>query len=242
MEYDYYPEEEIKSGSLVRKILKYVIIAFVIAVYALIFFRIAIKEAPKDMRQMIWTEEALAAYNESKDGFRVQNQQVRSFSYQNENGDTVKVVHNVITDDGYFQTSNFMYNEQTKELTVTFRYNNASLEWLKSEYGLSSLPEGEPYFIALYTSEGHLTEYSYLSRSRFTYGYQRAVFKNVDLSKESVIELDIYYMGDVDLEKPLASLPVYDSRIPAEYYSVKDALPAKLTKGVKKAPYVVTEE
>ena len=239
MEYDYYPEEEPKKKSPVLAVLKYAVIALVIVVYALMIFRIAIKEDPKSAKEFIWTESSVAAYNESSGEFRVQNQQIRSFSYIDPvTGEATKLVYNTITDDGYFQISSFMYVEATKELILTFRYNNASLEFLKQEYGLSQLPEGELYYLALNTSKGRVTEYTYTSSARFTYEYRRVIFENVDLSQEKTLDLDIYFMGDIDLDRPLASLTVYDYRIPVEYYDLKDALPAKINEGLKKSPYV----
>ncbi len=243
MEYDYYPEEEKKGGRFsAKRILTCVVVALIIVVYVLIIFRIIIKEDPKFAKSFVWTEAAVEAYESEGDSFKVMNQQIRSgtFTSTDENGKTVseRVTYNTISRDGYFQVNNFMYIEATKELIITFRYNDASIKALKEQY---KDVEAEPYFLALSTSDGYVTDYSYLSSSRFTYEYRRVVFSGVDLSNESYIDINIYRMQEnIDLSDPLTTLPVYDSRIPVEYYDISDALPAKAN-DLEKAPYVAAE-
>ncbi len=245
MEYDYYHEEEMpkKNGRLsVKKLLKYFIIALIIVVYILMIFRIIIKEDPKSAKAFLWTDAAIAAYESQPDSFKVMNQQIVSFQYLDENSASgySKQTYNTITDDGYFQVNNFMYIEATGELILTFRYNNASISWLKEKYGLNEI-NGEPYFLALSDSKGYITDYSYVSSSRFTYQYRRVVFSGVDLSQESTMDINIYRMQeDINLADPIATLPVYDSRIPVSYLDIKDALPVKAAE-LEKSPYVVTD-
>lgn len=248
MEYDYYPEEEQKKkGITVTKILKYVILAIVICVYVLILFRIVIKEDPKMAKEFVWTDEAVAAYNELGSDFKVMNQKIRSFNItipgaEGESDVTEKIIYNEITKDGYFQANNFMYIEATKQLIITFRYNNASLKYLTEELELT-LNNGEPYFLALSTSDGYITDYSYQSSSRFTYEYRRVVFEGVDLTDEKTVDLNIYCMGEtVDLNNPINFITVYDSRIPVEYYNIKKALPAKADSDLTEAPFAKINE
>ncbi len=243
MEYDYYPEEEEHKKSLIGTIFKYAVLALVIFTYVLIMFRIFIKEDPKAVKEFVWTEQSLSAYNENSSTFKVQNQQIRSFTYEDEaSGETVKVIYNTITEDGYFQVSNFMYVEATKELIVTFRYNNASLKWLENKYSLPGELQTEPYLLSLSVKDEMYTDYSYLEYDRFTYDYRQLVFKNIQLPESGTVNLNVYYMGEFDLNTPIASLTVYDSRIPVEYYSIKKALPAELTKGFKNSPYISDTE
>lgn len=244
MEYDYYPSDEApKKGLTVGKIFKYIIIALVICVYVLILFRIFIKEDPKSAKEFIWTEEAVASYNELGSDFKVMNQEIRSFTYtipgaEGESDVTEKIIYNAITEDGFFQANNFMYIESTKQLIITFRYNNASVKAMMQEMGLDSKPEGEPYFLALSTPDGYITDYSYEASSRFTYEYRRVVFEGVDLSEGGVVDLNVYYMDEtVYLDAPVAFITVYDSRIPVEYYSIKKALPAKADDDLVDAPF-----
>lgn len=246
MEYDYYYDDGSgkKKKLTVGKILLYIIYAVILAVFSLIIFRIIIKEDPKFAKEFVWTEDAVKAYEDTDTSFKIWNQQIKSFSYEDENSKSgyTRVTYNTITHDGYFQVNNFMYIEATKELILTFRYNDASLKWLEQEYGISDA-DGEPYFLALYTSKGYITDYSYISSSRFTYEYRRVVFSGVDLTDEKTVDIYIYAMqGEVDLTDPIDTLPVYDSRIPREEYKLKKKdLPAKAWEP-EKVPYVVTKE
>ena len=66
MEYDYYPyddEKEYKKRFTFGKLLKYIIIALIILVYALIFFRIAISNDTDIAKSFIWTLDSAKAYN-----------------------------------------------------------------------------------------------------------------------------------------------------------------------------------
>jgi|GEM_PF-2189235 len=248
MEYEYYPESEIaekkkKKPFSAKKLIKWLIIALIAGVYLLIFIRIFITNIdPQISKSYIWTAESVRAYNSDKDSFKVQNQQIKSFVVPEPDGSYTRVVYNVITDDGYYHISNFMYNEATKELIISVRFNNASLENLRDKYDLPSTPGADAYVFALDKEGEYDYNYSYTYKNVFGYHFCRLVFSGVELSDYDTIDLNVYYAQNVVLSAPLGYLTIYDSRIPVEYYDIKDALPAKERSDLNKSPYIIPKD
>ena len=273
MEYDYYPESEIPVKTkkfTVKKLFKWIAIFIVAAVYLILFYRIfATNTSPKLAKSYIWTEDGVKAYYTDGTNFKVQNQQIRSISVTYGSGKdatTEYVVHNVITDDGFYRISNFMYNEATKELMITIRLNSGSLENIGQQYGLTETPadsscvfvlEGYKGFaeptavqtgsssrssakdLVIYDDSEFFYNYSYSSTKSKGYYFYRLVYSGVELDKYDTLVLAAYYAEDVTLSKPLGALAIYDSRIPVEYYTIKSALPAKARKDLKDSPYFI---
>ena len=273
MEYDYYPESEISVKTkkfTVKKLFKWLVIALIAAVYLIIFYRIFVTNtSPKLAKSYIWTDDGVNAYYNDRENFKVRNQQIRSISVTYGSGkdaSTEYIVHNVITDDGYYRISNFMYNEATKELMITVRFNNGSLENIGKLYGLAETPadsscvfvlEGYKGFadavvgqngssnrssakdLMIYDDSEFFYDYSYTSSKSSGYYFYRLVFSGVELDKYDTLVIAAYYAENVKLSNPLGALTIYDSRIPVEYYTIKSALPAKARTDLKKSPYII---
>lgn len=245
MEYDYYPDSEFADKKKnrkpsVKKVLLWIVIALIVGIYALIFYRIfVINYIPGSVKEYIWTDAAVQAYNSDKDSFKVQNQQIKSFSSLNPDGTYDRVVYNDITSDGYYHISDFMYNEATRELMISVRFNKASLENLKEEYHLTKAPGPDAYVFALETTDGFKYNYSYTMTTSNGYYFSRLLFKDVELEKYDTVDLNVYYVERVTLSEPVGYLTIYDSRIPVEYLDIKDALPAKADKDLKESPYII---
>ena len=248
MEYDYYPDSEFTEKKRrqrpgAKKILKWIVIALIATVYAFIFIRIFIfNYSPKSEKAYLWTEAGVQAYNNDSGSFKILNQQIKSFSYLNPDGSYDRVVYNDITSDGYYKVSNFMYNEATKELMISLRFNQASLDNLRTEFKLSKTPDKNAYVFALETTDGYVCKYSYTLTKSGNYYYTRLVFPDVELSRYDTVDLNVYYIGRVTLSDPVGYLTIYDSRIPAEYYDVKKALPAKVSPDLRESPYFTVNE
>ena len=138
MEYDYYPYDDEKENNKKRftlgKLVKYLIIAFIVLVYALIFFRIAISNDTDIAKSFIWTEASVKAYNDSNGkGLTVLSQELETYPLTDQDGNVIEMVtFKELSDDGLFKVSNFMYVKETKEVIITLRYND-TCEKLYSE-------------------------------------------------------------------------------------------------------------
>ena len=247
MEYGYYPDSEFvekkKKKFNVKKLIKWIIIGVIAAVYLFLMYRIITMHIyPDSATSYVWTEAGVAAYNNDKTGFKVQNQQIKSFSIMQEDGSYERVVYNDITKDGYYHISSFMYNEATKELMISLRFNKASLESLKEKYKLEQTPDAGAYVFALETTDGYDYTYSYSVTSSGKYYFCRLLFDGVELEKYDTVDLNVYYIENVSLSSPLGYLTIYDSRIPKEYYDIKDALPAAVNKNMKQSPYFIPKD
>ena len=273
MEYDYYPESEIPVKTkkfTVKKLFKWLVIALIAGLYLLIFYRIfATNTSPKLSKSYIWTDEGVSAYYTDGANFKVQNQQIKSITVTNGSGKDASaeyVVHNVITDDGYYRISNFMYNEATKELMITVRFNKGALENIRELYGLTDTPDASssvfvlegykghaeptvdlsansnrssPKGLAIFDDSDFFYDYSYTSKKSNGYYFYRLVYTGVELDKYDTLVLAAYYAENVKLSTPLGAIAIYDSRVPVEYYTIKSALPAKARTDLKKAPYFI---
>lgn len=267
MEYDHYPEEEKKEHGPVFKVLKWLVILLIVAVYGILFFRMCVKEDTKLAESYLWTENGLAAYETWKasdsdtrgefaytqdNSYVVYNEDTReSIEYRY---DTFSCRENTYSGDGsspenskeyihygQFHTSNPIYVPSAGEVQITLRYNDEGVEELLSTYGLSEEPQGELFVYTLTDGVNTYTDYSFVSDSRFTYEYRRLVFTGVEFEGVDELELMIYYVGDgtVDLAAPYEYFTVYLSDIPLQEYDMKDAKPYEVNGDLATPPYVV---
>ena len=237
MELDYYPEEEKKKPSLVGSILKYTVTAFIVLVFALVFFRIAIANDTKLAKSFIWTPESVAAYNE-KGSLTVISQELSGYTLRDENGTVIESVsYDELSEDGLFKTGNFMYVKETNELLVTVRYNDTCEEEFCKAYSLDP-NAGEIFVFELTDGEKTYGEYSFVTDERFVYHYKRLIFKNVDLDSAGKLVLIGYSVGNPDREKPAVKMTVYDSNIETEAVKLDKYLPAETPGDLDTPPYV----
>lgn len=253
MEYEYYPEEFLKKPkkkkNLISRILKWLVIALVVFVYAFLMFRIFIQSDTKIAKTFLWTENTVAAYESNSDAFEALTQD-NSYTYYDQNTkETIQYSYSTYsgseedrTHDGQFHTSQFVYIPSSHELQITLRYNREAVSELLATYGLEKAPSGELLCFALTDGVNYYTDYTFLTDSRFTYQYRRLTFSGIDLTDVSQMALEIYYIGDVQKSTPYESMVIYLSNIPMEQYKVKKALPAKVNDDLQTPPYVVYED
>ena len=105
------------SFRTLKKILKFLAFAIILLVYGLLFFRLCSGGPPKALSKMLWTEDTLAAYAALGDGMTVYSQE--------------PIEH--VASDGYFGVYDILYVPEAHELQLTVRYNNSSVEKLRSE-------------------------------------------------------------------------------------------------------------
>ena len=120
--YGYYPEDEesVKKGFTVGKLFKYIGLGIILAVWIIMLLRIWLAGDTSFSKSFMWTESSLSAYESDPDSFEILEYDLHSYTKNFENPDgsieSERFVRNNITDDGYFQVTNMMYVEATKEL------------------------------------------------------------------------------------------------------------------------------
>ena len=243
MEYDYYPYDDEKENNKKRftigKLLKYIAIAMIVLIYALIFFRIGISNDTEIAKSFIWTEESVKAYNDSNGkGITVLSQKLEAYPLTDEDGNVLEMVRfDELSEDGYFKVSNFMYVKETKEVIITLRYNDTCKEYYSEEYGVdTSVSE---LFVFTLTGGGKTySDYTYVTDSRFTYNYRRLIFTGIELDEVASLSIQAYCVGNPDSEKPACDMPIYDSHLDTKRVELEEYLPAKVNPDLKKPPYV----
>ncbi|MBR2431567.1 MAG: hypothetical protein IKB23_01500 [Clostridia bacterium] len=243
MEYDYYPYDDEKENNKKRftigKLVKYLIIAFIVLVYALIFFRIAISNDTDIAKSFIWTEASVKAYNDSNGkGLTVLSQELETYPLTDKDGNVIEMVtFKELSDDGLFKVSNFMYVKETKEVIITLRYNDTCEELYSEKYGIDT-SVSELFVFTLTGGANRYTEYSYVTDARFTYHYRRLIFTGIELDDMATLSLQAYCVGEPNYEKPVCDMPIYDNHIEMKRVDLSDYTPVKVNTDIKTPPYI----
>lgn len=238
MELDYYPEEpKEKSSSLAVRILKYLVTAIIVLVFALLFFRIGISNDTKLAKSFIWTEESVEAYNKNG-SLTVYSQELEGYTLRDENGTVVESIsYDELSEDGFFKVSRFMYVKETGEVLITLRYNDTCEEEFCKKYSLDK-NAGEIFVFELSDGKNTYSDYSFVTDERFVYHYRRLIFKDVDIENIDKLSIIGYTVGNPDREKPVLNMPIYDSNIECERVKLDKYLPAKTDPMLDTPPYV----
>lgn len=206
--------------SKIRKILERSFsVGFVVLVFSVIGFmclRLMLSKPPKSMKEHIWTESAVAAYEAS--------------------GGMMKITKYPSTDsfseDGMYSISQITYTEAIGQFQATVRYNERALEYLKRNKGIDKLPDGEIFVFLLRDNHGAVyTDYLYTQTEKSGYGYRHVIFDGVSMSDVTTLTLEIYYVGDVGgNESAIAELYMYryDYAPQVYYYDAPKGVSADL--------------
>lgn len=171
---------------IVGKVLKYVVVALIVFVYAFFMLRICTSSDPEEMTSYVWTDAAVSA---------------GGVVYMSDTTDT-------IDSNGYFKVSAAYSTPDASLFQVTVRYNNSTIKAVCEKYGLDSI-DGEPFIYMLEDAFGNVyTDYVYTTGSRNVYNYRQLVFSGIP-SDAGTLTLKSYYVDDVTLSSPLSSLGVY---------------------------------
>ncbi len=197
-EMDYYAYEESKKltvGKVFGVILKILVYAVIISVFAIIFVRIGMQKIPNYFTEFVWTDGAKAAYADGE--FEVMYQEPIS-SYD---------------DRGLYYISAVHLSPESGEVQFTVRYNSRStINTLMNAYGLSERPTGEVFIYRLADQDGKVyTSYRFAAATKPMYELRRIIFDGVDLTGVSTLYLDVYYGDDVSSEgKMNANFVIFD--------------------------------
>lgn len=246
--YDLYHEgeaekEKSKAAKITGAIFKAVGVTLIVAVYAILFYRIWGNQEPSAAKKYLWTESSMAAYLNcytAGEDFEILTQTPRNYEYRDEITGEVTIVRRdeyYTTEegseiDGNYKFSGFCYTPAAGQVQISFRYNRAVLPYLMADYGVDALPD-YPFLFALQGADGTLyTDYSFTAVKRSLYTYRRLVFEGLPTDKEtlgSLLRLNVYYAGQPDPGKPYLSMVIYDSKLPTETREEKlPSSPSKL--------------
>ena len=184
--------EEFKQRSLIRKIFSFRALKFtlkwfgyslVIAVFAILFWRIFSSKLPEAAAEIIWTDDTFAAYEQLGDDLLIYTQDVGT----------------VYDKAGKFSLYEFHYIPSAKEVQFTIRFNKSTIETLADELTqekrealgaafteadiITAETLGElPFAFALRDNCGNVyTAYKYTTFEKNLYTYVRVAFSGIDL-------------------------------------------------------------
>lgn len=248
-EFDYNsPYEQGKFAKGIKFILKSGMTFIVVAVLAILFFRMFSMRDPKIIKEYIWDNSAITEYNKlaNKEDFKIYKYSLGSYRYYDES-QSKEVMGNVpeFNQDranskyhGTFRASNIFYTENTKKLQIALRYNNVAEKNLIEDYSLARLPDGESFVFTLTDKSGNVyKEYSFTKAEKSVYNYRMLVFEDIDLSAAEELTLNIYFINDVDFTKnAYISMVIYDGRQKPVSVKLSDISSPSLTEGVSSRP------
>ena len=163
---DNWRPEKTKARRILERSLS---IGFVVLVFAVIGFmsvRLLLSKPPKSMKEMLWTENAVAAYAAAPDSFKV----------------TYYPSTDSFSENNMYSINQITYTEGIGQLQATVRYNERTLKYLMEDKGLDALPEGEIFVFKLRDNFGKVyTDYSYTVDQKSGYGYRHVIFDGVDM-------------------------------------------------------------
>lgn len=237
MYYDLYqegelPKERSKAGKIVSAVFKTAGITLILAVYGILFYRIWGQSEPKMATEYLWTDTAIAAQAEGSvdagdagESFRIFTQTPKNYTLHNdETGESTVVRRDeyYTTEegseiDGNYKFSNFCYTPMAGQVQVSFRYNRAVLPYVRKDYGVETLPD-YPFVFALMSADGTLyTDYRFTAGKRGLHTYRHLVFEGLpEDGLGSLLYLNVYYIGKVDLQHSYLSMVIYDEKLPLE--------------------------
>lgn len=167
--------------TIIKRVIKWAIMAMVIAVYVGGIALLIINRDPAMAKTDIWTEDALSVYRSDPDGYQMYS---------------IKLDPNY-TPQGTFFVSNLRYSPTSRQYTLTVRFNKSTLKYCAQTYETESALDWDCFTYFLRDGDGNVIEnpsFIHLEKSR--HHYLRMVFDGV--APESVESLSVVacYQGN----------------------------------------------
>jgi len=233
------------------KIIKYTFIAVILAINALLIWRMFSTGLPSDMKTIFADTELLEAYyayeadtSEDKGPFAIfqeycLNRPLTIDEEDEETGQKDNYGYFGFVDQAIFPTAN--------QVQVIFRYNLSTLEHLKEDYSLEFTPDkkGDYYDVTVRvivyndknnksggTHEERLTCATVDADEKNVYCYRQLVAHDLpELDSIKEIYMDVYYTNDEDYEAlPYGSVRIYSDELDTSEYKL-DKKDIKALKG-----------
>ena len=208
---------------MVKKWIKRIIKWFVAIACLALIWRVLFAGSEITLDEFIPTKTTAAAYTDSGDLKILTNE-----------------VAEEISEGGYFSAYGFFYSPETKELQVTVRYNNSTLDRLKDiDFFLYTVDtSGEPYDAekesvvdadgkVIRLHQGYpksevispLDEYTQTDEILF-YNYEKLVFPGIEIGDDTNVIISLCSAGDKDAEKAIVT--AHFAEQPMEEYELSD--------------------
>jgi len=210
-----------RTPRTVGKIVKWTLVLFVIAVNALLLWRVFFSaNIPSELKSLSVNAPLTEAYRQNGESLTLRYQDQLSLSYDKGS-------------QGYFGIPYYVFIPEAEQVQVVFRYNNSTLRNLAKDYGLEEIPDKgtEPFDVTLLKTTDltpdiandandpnavkneRIHPTSQIRETTALYTYYRFVFDGVTVTEGDFcsIFLDVYYKNDLDYEKaPYGVLRLYD--------------------------------
>lgn len=195
-----YEEFKPKQHGPVFKVFRGICLFFVALFCVFLAARMHINNnVPADAKQLLWDEQAYAAYTADPGSVKIYDHPLGSYIHPVSGDD---VIRNTMTADAYFSFSDVCYSPSLSQVQLTLRYNVSTVDYLMADYELTEEPEGELFVFALEDGAGNrYYDYSYTAHEKSflgnkRYNYRRLLFRGVDAQSADTLTLRIYYVGD----------------------------------------------
>jgi len=135
----------------------------------------------------------------------------------------------------HFFFNYFVYIPDAKQVQLTLRYNNSTLEDIKNDMKLDAIPAADTDELRFYLRDASGEVYPCTSQKHsefLIYNYKRLVFDGIDLALndteiggDGYFYLDVYY-GDADVKTdvPYGSMLVFVPEKPVKPYTLPEKL------------------
>ncbi len=182
---DNWRPEDPKYLKILKKAPYVIFTVFVFGLIALMVFRLTSSKPPSSMKEMLWTETTVSAYDQLGKDFKVEH----------------ILTHESFSKDRMFSVSQITYCESAMQLQVTLRYNDRSMSYLLDDYPDADKAKETYRFLLRDDKNIRYTEYLYSSDEKSGYTYRHLIFDGVSLTDVSAMYLDVYYSGDFEPTK-----------------------------------------
>lgn len=216
---------------ILKGVIRFLFLALVAAIVVFFGWRtVSHNTDPDEMTVLVPNEALRAAYAEHGDELELYRQEQGSYTRADRN-------------EGYFFIRQAVFIPQAEQVQILFRYNNSTIAALTEDYALTETPDRAEHLYDLsivikkdltpdiyddFDEEGCYTLERYYpslenSGTRNVYNYRKAVFDGIVIDETTLgVFVDIYYVGDIDYEKPAyGTLCIWDL--------TSENLPVKLT-------------
>lgn len=174
-----------------KRILKYIVLAIIVILNGALVFRVCMADDTSVLNKIAANETVKSAYSSLGDDFVVEDY----------------IVAEKMTQNGEFSAYAMIYIPSAKQLQVTVRMNDSTLE----KYSLNSVDQIQ--FNLSDAQESINFESSRMYEKKYMYNYMRLVFDNVTLPEDD----QLYLVAYIDSTR-MAGLIVFDSEAePKEY-------------------------
>ena len=208
------------------RILRITVTVFVFTVIAFLIWRAFFSANMPDSVTTLIPNEALSkAYEEKGDALLLQYQNLDNIT-RGQLTEKEELAQNRKSNYGYFAVTRVDIIPEADQIQIVFRYNNSTINALKDDYGLATLPDRSEtlYDVSIVISTDLTpdddsdnldggeesvkktrifpTESYTVSDEKNMYNYRKYVFENVSLDEFTLaLFVDFYYVGDIDYDK-----------------------------------------